>query len=338
MKTLIINLLLFTVSCGFAQSFSDSNKKNLLNVLPKKDKPFSYSINGTSADLLYSFKDFCVQSYPRKEDDPTKINSKDASSFFVTLSLSDVNKSYNEFFTDFNQPKLELGFSLAVNKVTEINWNNAAFLSMPFKQWDWYIKLFANNTFSNYYDTSSNLFTHKNNLPFLNYGIQNDFIAYNKRFWIALTTTYTIGMPSENFKPYQEGTSTQLGTSSFYTIGKPSGKYGTRTLNRDLTNGRISVATPIFLGDNDGKGNFIKRNISKLCLIPNYAAYGITNEKWTQLVGISLGLLKNSYNSSDTKSIRISPLLQFGIDWNTVPLESNWSKPNWIMSFKGTIN
>jgi hypothetical protein len=339
---LIITLLLYNNSK--AQTFEDSNKKTLITILPKDSKRFSYSVGGTAAEVLFVIKKYNENNYILKSDvaqynntsNDKFITSKDASLFFVSASINDVNKSYNDFFSKYNQPKIEISFSYAINSVTWVNWDKLSlYKNTFFRQWDFYVKYFANNTFTNYYDLDNNKVIKTKDWGLFNTGLQSDFIGYNKRFWIALTGTGYIGMQTDNLKSYQDGIPTSINTeNNIVSLGKSVGKYGSE-LERNQLNFRTSIAFPIFLGDlSNTKSNKV---ISRLCLIPNYNQYGTIKEKWYNVAGASLGVLNYGYNSNNNDCIKIKPMLQFGVDWQSNPLENKWGKPNWIFSFKGTF-
>lgn len=337
-------LLLLTI-VSYSQTFSDSNKKTLISILPK-DKGFTYSVSGTSAELLFALKTFEESNYILKSDreaynknpNDELVTSKDASKFFISASIVDVNKSYNEFFSRFNQPKAELSISYAVNSVTWVNWNKLSlYKNNVFKQWDFYIKLFANNTFSDYYDKVNNELTYTSDWPLFNYGLQTDFIGYNRRFWIALTGTTYDGMPTDNLKSYQDYIPTSLNTATtIVPIGKSVGKYGIE-LDRSQLNYRVSTAFPIFLADLKNGNSKCQKIASKMSFIPNYSIYGGFHNESYHVFGGSLGILNSGYNSSTNECIKIKPMLQFGVDWQSDPITKIWSKPNWIFSFKGTF-
>ena len=339
-------LLLFLCSFSlYAQSFADRNKKTLITALPKTDGRFTYEITGTSANVLFKVSpDYWDRNYHLESDnagvaankaDQSLWTAQDKSFFFVSVGVKDINKSYNDFFSELNQPTVELGLSFAFNSVYWVNWAKLDQYYSPIKQWDFYAKLFVNNTFSKYYDTVNEIETKQSEWPLFNYGAQLDYIAYRKRIWFPLTFTLSRGMPVDNTKPYSAIPSSIDAESTKYDIGKPIGKYG-NVLDKGQWNSRFSLSTLYLLGDFSGS-NWIDQKLSRLCLLPNYSTYGTIDGQWTNLAGASIGLLKDKYDSTNKASLDIKPLLQFGVDWQSDPVSHVWSKPYWIFSFKGTI-
>lgn len=311
----------------------------------------TYEIGATSANILCRIgSDFWDRPYYLTSDkkaaeeakakgEPYMLESttRDKSFVFASLGIKDVNKSYDDFFTSLNQPTVELSVSLAWNSVYDVNWEKLNTRSNPIKQWDLYIKAFVNNTFSDYYDTQKNSITSQKKWPLVNYGAQLDYIAYRKRVWFPITLTLARGMLIDNIKPYSKLPTVvdSNGDPSLYEVGKPVGKYG-GVLDKQQWNSRASFTIFTFLGNEAGSG-CAENTLSKLCLLPNYSMYGTIDKRWYHVVGGSIGLLKDKYNTSKKTALDIKPLLQFGVDWQSNPMTHVWSKPYWIFSFKGTI-
>lgn len=343
----ILLLLSFSFSLTLsAQSFADRNKRTLLNALPKELGYWgSFEITATSANILLKCSpDYWDRSYNLDVDDQevkdnptdeTLLTAKDKSFFFASLIVKDVNKSYTDFFSNLNQPTVELGVSYAWNSVYWVNWNKLDQYYSPIKQWDLYTKIFVANTFSKYYDTFNNKEEKQKTWPLFNYGAQADFVAYRKRIWFPITLTIIRGMIVDNTKPYSGLPSAIDSTNERYDIGKATGKYG-GALDKDQWNSRLSFSTLCFLGDAKNN-NCYDRWFSRFCFLPNYSTYGTIEKKWSHVAGASIGFLKDKYDTTKSNSLDIKPLIQFGIDWQSDPITHVWSKPYWIFSIKGTI-
>jgi hypothetical protein len=325
-------LFLLLIMDANAQTFSDHNDKTLFNLLPQSS--FSYEVGGTSASLTYLFGRHKKYTY-YKGSSPSPLaliniappvgsnyTTADNSLWFVTGSVSDINKDYKSFFTYLNQPTISVGIAYALNNTLWMNWAQLD----HFKQWNSYIKLFANNTISDYYDVHSSKRSAASTWPLFNFGVEGNFTNFSsKTVWINLIGSITHGMPTDGLKSYQNSIPTPITTTDpiVVPIGDGAGHYGD-TLNKNQWSYRFAFTPTFFFKDK-----------SPICFFPFYETYGISSNRWTNIVGASIGILGKPF---DISKASISPVLQLGIDWNTNATTKNgWSTPNYILSFKGTF-
>ncbi len=348
---LVSLLTLFFLKKTIAQTFTDRNKKDILTILPKENNRFTYSIGGTKANFIWIAKKCNENDYVLETDinnynnasaesKEKYITSKDNSMFFLSASVSNINEKYFSFLTAYNQPLIEISGSYAINSVKWVNWDKLKlFNGKFFKQWDFYLKGYVSNGFSNYFDTANKVLSKQSSLPLLNSGIQADFIGYQKRYWIVFIANMFHGMPTDNLESYQDKIIPALNTTNPTVVpqGKSAGKYGP-ALNKNQWNGRVNISFPLFLADKANSESKLNNLISKSVLLPVYGLYGGFQNQWTHVFGASLGILKKGYNSNSHDAIMIKPMLQIGINWQTDNRTKNdISAPGWIISFKGTF-
>lgn len=348
---LIIIFNLFYLNKVAAQTFTDMNKKDILTILPKENNRFTYSLGGTKANFTWVVKKWNENDYVLNPDvnaynnasgqaKENYITSKDNSMFFLSASVSNINEKYFSFLTAYNQPLIELSGSFALNSVKWVNWDKLRlFNGKFFKQWDFYVKGYVSNGFSNYFDTANKVLNKPSTLPLLNSGVQADFIGYQKRYWIVFIANIFHGMPTDNLESYQDKIIPALSSANptVVPLGKSAGKYGPE-LNKNQWNGRVNISIPLFLADKANSESRANNLISKTVLLPVYGLYGGFQNQWTHVFGASLGILKKGYNSNSHDAIIIKPMLQLGINWQTDNKTKNGiSAPGWIISFKGTF-
>ena len=333
-QILIAIFILFFSNFSQGQTFTDHNSQTLFNILPQQS--FSYSIGGTSADITYLFGRYNKKVYYKGKAVPTPLvditiapaagtnfTTADNSLFFVTASVSNVNKDYKSFFSNLNQPTISVGAAWAYNNVLWMNWNKLT----NFKQFNAYVKVFANNTISDYYDNISKDSIAAKKWPLFNYGLEVNLTNFSsKTVWLNFTASVTHGMPTDTLKSYQNSIPDPVNTSNptVVPIGDIAGLYGGAFI-KNQWNYRLAFTPVLFFKDK-----------SPICAFPFYELYGSSNNKWTNLVGGSIGILGKKFDISKGS---ISPVLEIGMDWNSnASTHNGWSSPNYILSFKGSFS
>jgi hypothetical protein len=148
-------LFVFFYCLVFSQSIPDNSGRDVFVV--RTINKFSTGVQTSSAKVSFNSIQKSVISY-RLQDDTSVHLTKSSHSFGIELGARNITQSYSRFFSNLNQPTVELSAGWIVSNVTNINnwhslkevinWN----LFVP-RTYDFYIGGFISNSFINYYDT-----------------------------------------------------------------------------------------------------------------------------------------------------------------------------------------
>jgi hypothetical protein len=265
---------------------------------------------------------------------------------FINLKVSNLTiKSLGQFFTNVNQPTIQLEAGGIINSVLKFNnWDSLRHTKgfLGFHEWDLFYSFYASTSCINYLDTVNQARTTYNSNSigkFMQYGFKTDLNAYqSKYFAVAITTNVWYGLPLDNDKSFQAGNPKQIlrNDTLYKTLGQSSGKYG-GDINQKLWNARFSIALPIFFDISKAISwltGIQQTPGSRFYFLPSYAPFISTGTRFTNQVGLSLNLLSKGYGPKNTSIIQAGGL-GFDILSNS-KAKTGWGSPIFYVS--GTIN
>jgi hypothetical protein len=266
--------------------------------------------------------------------------------FFLNFKVSNLSiKSFGQFFSNANQPTIQLELGAIQNTVLKFdNWDNLTDTKglLSFYEYDLFYSIYVNTNCIDYVDTVNQKRTPYdwNSLfKFNQYGAKVNFNAYkSKHVTFAFTANGWYGLPLDNDKSFQLSKSVPIlsNDTSFKVLGQAAGKYG-GDVNSKLLNVRLSLAIPIFFDfskEIQWLFRFAQDKGSKFYIMPSYAPFISTHSQWTHQVGLSLNLLAQPYGPPNSTIVQAGG---FGFDLlSNRKAHTGWGSPLFYVS--GTIN
>ncbi len=358
--TLLLSLFLLPLAAG-AQGLVDHADNDLYYTF-NSNCSFTFGTNyaGISVGFFYD-------SSEKIFHDANSSHVAHANALILSASLTDYNSNLNLFFTPANQPTISVNFGHSFNSVTNfINWDE---LKTGKRNWlgavdrDLYVGVFANKSFTNYWDTVNRKMTdqtltnyNKNSFRdfdrFVSFGLKVNYNLYYTR-WLALALTGTVQNGfNQPFADFQSSPSAAYNVPNHvYTTSDFSGRVG-GDINHRINDMRFSIALPIFMGAvfnnvaktdrkkaTEGRIGRTERTLhhiwNSLFVMPHYAQNGWVGNQWCNEIGGSINFLQSTYGGSNSK-IQVNEGL--GVDWvSRANTRNGWSSPIYYLTGKLNI-
>lgn len=342
LKSLLFLLSTLFMDNIFSQTIPDNSGKDVFVV--RTINKFSTGVQTTSAKISYNSMANHSISYHRPNVAAMHL-TKSFHSLGIELSARNITQSYDKFFSNINQPTIELNAGWIASNVTNINdWHNlkqavSGKIYRP-RTYDFYLGGYLSNAFINHYNTDNQVLTEawKDFGKFFRAGVKSNLnLYYTDWFVFAINASVDYGKLSDNLKSFQNTIPAVVSNSPniIVDLGKVAGKYSGDIDNN--VNTRFSLSIPIFLGNlffNSNNTSRFANTFRKISMIPHYSPFGAAGNTWTQMVGASINFLAQSYARTNAT---ILPGAGVGIDWKTdISAASQWSRP--IYYIYGSIN
>jgi hypothetical protein len=322
------------------------------------EKPSGIILDFVNTQYSY-IQNFLVKNYSNVKNMGSYSLNADTTKFYLTdvgkwyaplffnLSMTNLSKSLNQFFTSTNQPTVQIEIGAIQNAVT--NFNNWQKLKQDGRSqfraydYDFFYSIYVNTSLINYYDTlhhqvtttSWSTFTR-----FAQYGVKfNLNLYYFKWLAVALTSNTYKGLSLQNDSSYQNQIPGIISDTPLVVKSNiASGKYGGNINYRPVSE-RFSIAMPVFLyfldflahGKHDPNRN--TSDTSQIYILPSFASYGPIGGHWTNQLGISINFLSHGYGGLSSSIVQLGGL---GCDFITAKTHTGWG--NALFYISGNIN
>lgn len=343
--------------------YQDSIKRIIAAKFPDSvlDKtPSGKLLDFLDANYYWEIQTYLFRHYSNVKDSSQYYLNKDSSKYYLTdigtwskpvfinVSVTNIAKSLNQFFTPSNQPTVGIEFGFIKNSV--LVFNNWKKLQRDGRSqfgaydYDFFYSFYVNTSLINYYDTSSHLVTPTDWGSFMKFAQYGSKIYWNLYYfrWLAVSVTSNTyyGLPLESDSSYQNKIPTVISNSPLIVrTSSTNGKFG-GGINNASFNQRFSISLPLFLGflrAYSGQGiidsTLNNSLISKMYLLPSFTTYGPFNGHWTNQLGLSFNLLTKGYGGLNSTIVQGGGV---GTDFITARTHTGWSGPLFYVS--GSIN